>query len=201
MLITPLCEIAYKYGTDKCPQIKHVYTPYYFSLLNPLRNEIKKVVEMGIGNYKDMIHVPHVFDDRLKRVYERGASLKMWRDFFPNAQVYGVDILPETMFEDERIKTIVCDERKRTDIQKLVEFTGSDIDLFVDDGSHLSTNQIFLCKHIMPLLDKKVIYIIEDVLPKRLPKILQELSDYDLEVPDLPDKHHGDTCLVVVRHK
>ena len=48
--MTKLCKLAYKYGTDKCPQIHHSYTPFYYELLNPKRNEIKKFVELGIGN-------------------------------------------------------------------------------------------------------------------------------------------------------
>src|SRR3989344_4764947 len=127
--ITKLFKIAYKYGTDKCPQIKHSYTPFYYKLLNRRRKSIKKVLEIGIGYYKTMQDVAVIYDRGLKRYYHRGASLKMWRDFFPNAQIYGADIRPETIFEDERIKTYLCDERKEKDLIRLIEKTGSDIDL------------------------------------------------------------------------
>ena len=36
--------------------------------------------------------------------YRDGASLLMWRDYFPNAQVYGADIL-DIKVEGERIQT------------------------------------------------------------------------------------------------
>lgn len=155
--LTPLCKIAYKYGTDKCPQIAHLYTPYYYQLFKDRQNSIKKVVEVGIG-------MPQYFPPPPKHYhYVIGASLRMWRDFFPNAIVYGADIVPEAIFEDERIKTFLCDETKKEDLEKLIKKVGSDIDLFVDDGLHSKEAQIFLCKTVLPMLNKNVIYIIEDV--------------------------------------
>ena len=120
---TPLCKLAYKYSTDKCPRIKHVYTPFYYDLLKDRKHTIKKVLEMGIGVKETMPYYPR---------YQTGASLRMWRDFFPNAMVYGADISPKALFEDERIKTYLCNEKKEEDIKELVEQTGPDIDLFVD---------------------------------------------------------------------
>src|SRR3972149_8272692 len=97
--ITPLCEIAFKYGTDKCPQISHNYTPVYYKLLKDKKEKIRKVLELGIGSRKTMQWVP--------KHYQTGASLLMWRDFFPNAQIYGVDRDPSTIFQAERIKTFL----------------------------------------------------------------------------------------------
>src|SRR3990167_2833604 len=182
--MTELCKIAYKYGTDKCPQIKHSYTPVYYEMFKDKRDSIKKVLEMGIGYYKTMTEVAVIYDRGLKRYYQKGASLKMWRDFFPNAQIYGADIAPETMFEDERIKTFVCDERKEEDIVKLVGQTGMDIDIFIDDGSHQWQHQAYLAKTILPLLKKDVVYVIEDVgFPQH---IMDALKDYECSIPRLP---------------
>src|SRR3989304_3769693 len=86
-MVTPLCKLALKYGTDKCPQLKHSYTPFYYQLLKDKRREIKKVLEMGIGFFPGMPEKKVFFDPGLKRTYHMGASLYMWRDFFPNAQV------------------------------------------------------------------------------------------------------------------
>jgi len=98
-MTTPLCEIAYKYKTDKCPQIKHAYTPYYYELLKDKRNKVKKVLEFGV---------------------ETGASLRMWRDFFPNAKIYGADILKKWIFQEDRIKTYLCDENDEEQVKKLI---------------------------------------------------------------------------------
>lgn len=196
--LTPLCKIAYKYGTDKCPQIKHNFTPYYYKLLNKKRQEVLKVLEMGIGNYKDMIHVNSVYDPGLNRTYKKGASLKMWRDFFQNAIIYGADYVPETMFKAKRIKTYLCDERSVEDIKNLINKTGSNIDLFIDDASHKKEDQVFLANNILPLLNKNIIYIIEDVTyPDYIKK---NLSDYKCKVIEC-SKRWKDDKLVIVNNK
>lgn len=186
--LTELCKLAYKYGTDKCPQIKHAYTPFYYKLLNKRRLSIKKVLEVGIGYYK-----------RNRHNLLRGASLYMWREFFPNAQIYGADIRPQTLFEDERIKTYLCDERIKEDLVKLIENIGSDIDLVVDDASHHVDDQIFTAQTLLSLLQKGIIYIIEDVTHSKV--IRRTLGEgYDYYLPEIPKKWHGG-MLLVIRNK
>lgn len=184
---TPLCELAYKYGTDKCPQISHPYTPFYYELFKDKIDSVKKVVEMGIGSRSTM----HYHQDH----YVTGASLYMWRDFFPNAMVYGADILPETMIKSERIETFLCDETKKEDLEKLIAKTGTDIDVFVDDGAHARPLQIELCRTIMPMLKKEVIYIIEDVMwPNHVARALKE---YNCVVPVFPNSRKKEAVIIV----
>lgn len=197
-MVTMLCRLAFKYGTDKCPQLKHSYTPFYYQLLKDKRRKIKKVLEMGIGFLPGMPEKTVIFDPGLQRQYHRGASLYMWHDFFPNAQIFGADDHSETLFEDDRIKTFLCDERKKEDIIELIKKTGSDIDLFIDDGNHNSRRQIFLAKNLMPRLQKDVIYIIEDVYYPD--KIVSALSEYDCQISQFPPKLRDDR-LIVIRHK
>ncbi len=168
--------MAYKYGSDKCPQIKHPFTPVYFGLLKDKRKSTKKVLEIGIGG---------------------GASLLMWRDFFPNAQIYGADILPLALYNDERIKSFICDQTNKEDLQRLVDNIGPDVDLIVDDGSHKTEDQIFTCLTLMPIVNKKVIYIIEDV--KAPETVITALSMYNCWIPNLKRKFKDDN-LVVVRN-
>lgn len=185
-ITTELCKLAYKYGTDKCPQIKHSYTPFYYELLKNRRRSIKKVLEIGIGPYKG------------RRYNKSGASLYMWRDFFPSAQIYGADNRPQTLFEDARIKTYLCDERIKDDLVKLIGNIGSDIDIFVDDGSHELRDQIFTCLTLMPLLQKNVIYIIEDVTFSK--KLVKALNEYECWIPQI-SKLGGNDQLVIVKNR
>lgn len=195
--ITPLCKLAYRYGTDKCPQLRHSYTPYYYELLNPHKKRIKKVLEMGIGYMPGMPEKKVVYDAGLKRNYHMGASLYMWRDFFPHAQIYGADDKPGTLFTDDRIQTFLCDERKEADIVNLIAQTGSDIDVFIDDGNHNRRRQVFLAKTALPLLKKDVLYIIEDVSSPY--ELVQDLAGYHCEIaPIIPQTH--DDNLVIIRN-
>lgn len=195
--ITPLCKIAYKYGTDKCPQLKHSYTPFYYELWKNKRKKIKKVLEIGIGHFKGMQQIEIIYDPGLKRFLHRGASLYMWRDFFPSAQIFGADIRPETIFQDTRIKTFLCDERKKEDLVKLIENTGSDIDFVVDDSSHKLSDQIFACQTLMPLLNKGVTYIVEDVVWTR--RLVPALGRYSCWVPQISNRG-GINQLVIVQN-
>ena len=187
---TELCQLAYTYGTDKCPQVEHTYTPFYFELLKDKRQTIKKVLEIGVGHHEDMKHVV-----KLKGSYLLGASLYMWRDFFPNAQIYGADIRPESMFEAERIKTYVCDQSKKEDLVRLIEHIGSDIDLVIDDGSHRREHQISTCLTLMPLLKKDVIYVIEDVIHSR--RVIKALHQYECWVPPISRQRRNNQLGVV----
>jgi len=183
-----LDRLAYKYGTDKCPQILHFYTEFYYKLLKDRRESIKKVLELGVGCTENM-HCPHYVD---------GASLYMWRDFFPNAQIYGIDTIPELVFKKDRIETFLCNACLKKDLVNLINKIGSDIDLFIDDGSHIPRHQVFTCKTLMPMLKKDVIYIIEDV---RNQDIVDHLGDYDCHIVrkrKLADKYDR---LVVVKNK
>lgn len=188
--ITPLCKLAYKYGTDKCPQIKHAYTPFYYKLLNSKKLLIKKVLELGIGHYRNMQNVEVIYESGLNRYYHRGASLYMWRDFFPNAQIYGADRVSEAIFQDTRIKTFLCDEKNTENMKMLIKETGSDIDLVIDDASHRVDDQLFAAQTLLPLLNDDVIYIIEDVTHSKI--LSKALSDkYQTQVIDVPRTWHG----------
>lgn len=160
--MTELCELAFKYGTDKCPQLGHDYTPVYWEVLKN-KKHFKKILELGIGSRETMQWTP--------KHYQLGASLKMWRDFFPEAQIYGVDSNPTCMFEDERIKTFQLNTMKANQMHWLINEIGSDIDLVIDDGGHSTGIQLRTFQNLMPFLNKDVIYIIED---SKSPEIILE---------------------------
>lgn len=182
---TPLCKLAFKYGTDKCPQIKHHHTETYYNLFKDKINtgqnfasgSVKKVLEIGIYS---------------------GASLRMWKEFFPGAEIYGIDIDPKTLIYEKNITTFICDQTNQKQLSKLIERIGSDIDIVIEDGSHNSADQVLACKNLMPLLNKDVIYCIEDV---RDMSIMEELSMYDCQYTKVRHKNSFDDRVIVVRGK
>ena len=103
---TLLSELCDKYGCDKgYNQIEkrkfynnwhpHNYTDYYSSLFDHNRESIKKVFECGIGSNKID------FPSSMGKDYIPGASLKVWRDYFPNAVIYGADIDSDILFKSK----------------------------------------------------------------------------------------------------
>jgi len=185
--MTELCDLAFKYNTDKCPQIKHHFTEYYHEIFKDKRESVKKVVEIGIGNM-----TPGVI----------GASLYMWREYFHNAEIYGFDINKDILFSSYRIQTFFCDQTSRKDLYDLIYHSirdGVDIDLFVDDGLHTSESQIYTCKMIMPFMKKNSIYAIEDAGYANTDLLIDE---YDVEV-FTPGKRRKfkDDRLIIVRQR
>lgn len=138
-----LTKLAIKYGTDKWGS-KHHYTPHYYKLFQnkAKRKRVKKVLEIGVGE---------------------GAGLRMFRDFFTNATIYGAEIDPKRVFGEERIAVALCDQAKKEDLIFLFTIIGLDIDLVIDDGSHKPEDQVFTCLSTLPRLKKGCIYVIEDV--------------------------------------
>jgi hypothetical protein len=190
---TPLCKLGFLYRTDKVPQLRHSYTPVYYELLKDKRDSIKKVLEIGIGTIWSMKHVED---------YTVGASHKMWRDFFPNAMIYGIDIDPKVIFQEERIHTYLMDSTKEQNIKKLINEIGSDQDLVIDDGPHGTRTQLNLARCLIPLLTGDFIYIVED---SRNPDAIKENLEflfpdkYEVEVKKLPAQGMKDDNLVIVR--
>lgn len=177
---TELCKLAFKYKSDKCLKCggRHSYTPYYYSLFKRRKKSVKKVLEFGI---------------------ETGASLYMWRDFFPNAKIYGADYRSETLINEGRIESILSDQRRPEHLKSLIGHIGSDIDLVIDDASHRPQDQVYTCLKLMPLLQNSVVYVIEDVSD---PRIIERLKTHDAEIPKLEKaRNRFDNRLVVVRHQ
>lgn len=146
-MITKLCEMAELYHTDKAGW----YTPFYSLLLEPRRLELRKILEVGIGTKEAMAHVPG---------YMPGASLFMWRDYFPNANIYGVDVDPRVVgnFGDSRIFSVLSNSRDPEIAAKLF----SDFDLVIDDGSHEPDLQMETFLNLFPHVKDGGLYIIED---------------------------------------
>lgn len=188
---TELCKLALKYRTDKCEAIKHPFTHFYFDLLNPQRRAIRSVLEIGVGLKRAHTHS----DNRT------GASLYMWNDFLPGAQIYGADKDPLTMFKDGRIKTFLCDQSKRDELENLIRQTGSNIDLVIDDASHDPSYQVLTCQTLMPLLKKDVVYIIEDVANQSIEKRLRAFDTTVISLRASSGRRYPDDKLIVVRNK
>lgn len=168
-----LTLLAIKYGTDKWG--KHNYTPYYYDLFKNSRKWVKKVLEIGVAE---------------------GAGIRMFRDFFPNAIIYGAEIDEKRCITEERIEVFKCDQSSVNDLAYLLDKCGSDIDIIIDDGSHDPKHQIITALTLMPLLKKETLYIIEDVSD---PSITKAFGDYDYKLVEVGTRY--DDRLLIIRNK
>jgi hypothetical protein len=143
-----LGELADKYGTDKGTKTgtAHDYTQVYDLFMSPMRNTAKKICEIGICG-----------------VLDNGGSLKMWRDYFPNAQICGVDILERKRFDGDRITTFVADQANREQMANVLATIGGDFDLILEDGGHTQQQQQVSFGVLFPHVRVGGYYVIEDV--------------------------------------
>ena len=172
-----LTLLAEKYGSDKCPSILHTYTPVYNSLFKDIRTTTKSVLEIGIGHFEMMSEI--VGDS-----YKPGASLRMWREYFPNANIYSCDIVEKVIFQDDRIHTWLANQRQPASLDylmtKIQEMGTETIDIIVDDGSHMLTDQTISFITLWKYLSPGGLYVIEDVCHvyiKMLSTVCQSFSD------------------------
>jgi hypothetical protein len=160
-------ELFEKYGTDK-----GCYASIYHALFKRIRLQIRKVVEVGIGTL-----IPDAKSSMVgwgAPTYRPGGSLRAWRDYFPGAEIHGIDVQPDTQLVGEpRIHTHFCDSTETEATRQLVVELGlGSCDVVIDDGSHVDTDQVATLRNLFPLVHSGGFYIVEDVLPRTL------LSDY-----------------------
>lgn len=114
----------------------HSYIDYYADALESYRNTSNTVIEIGVCY---------------------GHSLRMWREYFTQATIVGVDI------KDNSVNCPGC-EIKIADATKISTFSAyNNIDVVIDDGSHMIEHQLATFSILWPKLNPGGIYIIEDV--------------------------------------
>jgi hypothetical protein len=155
-----LTEIANKYGTDKGTTFypSHGFSEIYDDFFINKRNDVLKVLEIGI---------------------DKGNSLRMWRDYFPNAIIYGLDVQTHQFFTEERIITSYANQSDIHDLNNFIDEYGGDFDIIIDDGGHDIIFQQFTLGVLFKYLKPNGVYIVEDLHTSFLE---DWLKDKDLEV-------------------
>ena len=112
-LIT-LNELAEKYGTDKGID-GHMYTNRYELYLESYRDLEFNLLEIGVYN---------------------GASLKMWKEYFPKANIVSIDIEERCkMYEEDRINIHIGDQTDTAFLRDVFNTYGH-FEVIIDDGGH-----------------------------------------------------------------
>lgn len=132
--------LALKYGTDKS-SADHNYCPLYEKYLGVHRHEPLTLLELGIW---------------------KGASLRMWRDYFPNATIIGLDRNNVRFEPPVDVVTFQGDQCDAAVIAQAGSLYGPP-NVIVDDASHISSKTIGSFKLLWPHLAQGGIYVIEDL--------------------------------------
>lgn len=154
-----LVELGKQFGTDK---VQHGFLPIYADLFGPPA-AARAVMEVGVF---------------------RGASIQMWRDYFANAQVYGIDAFtgimgngaklcdgscigePREGLYGPRVHLLQVDQANATAMDEMVSALsrqGVMLDIIIEDGSHKYRDQQLNMAQLLPIVRPGGLYVIEDL--------------------------------------
>ena len=184
-ILSELCE---KYGSDKgfidisgnnrpYNWHPHTYANYYHSIFSLNRENVKFVFECGIGTNN-----PNLNSNMTKKGIP-GASLRVWRDYFFNAQIYGADIDKEILFEEERIKTFYVDQLNSNSIKSMWEnIKVEEFDIIIEDSLHQPDASYNFFINSFHKLKKNGVFVIEDIRNDEIFYLQNKLKNYEVEV-------------------
>lgn len=163
---TELCNLFTIHGSDKGRH--HNYSTFYNYIFSHIRDENLNIFEVGLGT--NNINIP----SNMGPGGQPGSSLRGWKDYFKNSNVYGADVDKGCLFQEDRIKTFYTDQTNKevilecweNDTLKNIEF-----DIIVDDGLHeYNANRNFF-ENSIHKLKTGGIYILEDISEEYLDKV------------------------------
>ena len=122
---------------------KH-YLDIYTRELLPYRERTSTILEIGVS---------------------LGGSLAMWRKYFAAATIVGIDIngaCAQFAKPEQKIFVEIGDQSNPAFLDQVCD-KHNNIDIIIDDGSHINSHVIASFEHLFPKLNDGGIYIIEDM--------------------------------------
>lgn len=155
-----LAQYFNQYGSDKASS--HNYYKVYTEVLRKLERP-KKILEIGLGtNNPDIVSTMGLQG-------KPGASLRAFRDFQENCEIYGADFDKRILFAENRIKTFFVDQTDPRTFEVLSKNVGVDFDLMIDDGLHSPNANLHSLEFFAKHLNVGGYAIIEDIHPSTKP--------------------------------
>lgn len=148
------------YRSDKAKV--HNYHMIYGPMLgNP--DNINRILEIGLGtNNEDIVST-------MGTLGAPGASLRAFRDYCPNAMIFGADVDARILFQEDRIATYQVDQLSLESLSNLAKKLPQDFDLIIDDGLHSPDANINTLAFASQLIRKGGWIVIEDISLEAVP--------------------------------
>lgn len=143
-----LHEIGDKYGTDKI----YKSATHKVSTLNIYDFVFKE--NFDLNSNLNILEIG----------VRKGPSIEMLLDFFPNSEIYGLDIAdcPPKLESKDRFTFLKGNQGKLEDLKKLTSLCKK-FDLIIDDGGHIINEFTFSYNYLIDYLNVGGVYIIEDL--------------------------------------
>lgn len=157
----------------------HSYIEEYEKILCEYKFE-SKVLEIGIAE---------------------GDSLRMWKEYFIDSDIYGMDLVErDVKFDKDKLFfTSSIDENRVNTLLADLKF-----DVIIDDGSHKMPDQVATYHLFKHRLNSGGVYIIEDIedIDKDRNAFLSLNSDKNIDIIDLRNvKNRFDDVLIIIKDK
>jgi SAM-dependent methyltransferase len=155
--VKTLDEIGIAHQTDKASQFSrtyaqpHDYLRHLERFFEPMRDKPIKLVEIGIGG---------------------GESARTWLEYFPNAIVYGVDLVANTnewnteknfYKAHDRYTFRQGDQSKQAFWKEFITMLGGGFNIIIDDGSHYASDMKAAFTSLWHHLKSGGLYVVEDL--------------------------------------
>ena len=149
------------YSTDKQD---HNYLQYYDEWFKQYKDKKISLLEIGLEN---------------------GHSIKLWKDYFTKASIYGMDINDGGYFKGDSTDT---NQLLRQGLLRLK------FDIIIDDGDHHPTSQAKTYMNMKDQLNSGGLYIIEDIAGPKYNNYIYEkgvdkIKSLGFELIDTDGKH------------
>lgn len=136
---------GWEYGTDK--DTGHSYIESYDELFARFK-DVEGLNILELGNH-------------------HGGSLRLWNEFFTNANIIGVEVDTRKglrYFDDiDNVTVYENTSAVSFDTIRMIEDLNIKFDIIIDDASHLPAHQSFTCQFWSRLLKEDGVLVIEDV--------------------------------------
>lgn len=125
---------------------RRIHKPYFYG----------KIFDELFSKYKDTnVSILEIGIDH-------GGCLQMWKEYFgTKASIYGIDYVESKCFEEAQIKCFAGNQNDRVFLKEIVSKI-SKIDILIDDGSHISSDQIITFEELFNSVSASGYYIVED---------------------------------------
>lgn len=142
-----LDAIGIRFRTDKC-SLDHNYLAKYAFFLERFRHKPMRLLELGVFY---------------------GSSLRMWQEYFPLAEIFGVDIMENcAQYADTRIHVLQADLSAAEEVRALRDVQPQ---IIIDDASHIVSHQLLALFTLFEALPSGGLYILEDLETSLNPEI------------------------------
>lgn len=137
----------------------HNYHILYSFILNILGIKSNfNLLEIGLGTNNPALVSSMGADGR------PGASLYAFRDYLPNAKIYGADVDKNILFQSDRINTCYVDQLEMNTFLELEnQFGNLKYDLIIDDGLHAIGANFNTLLFALNNISEKGWIVIEDI--------------------------------------